>query len=685
MIKLEINNFEFFTKSSISVLEACKYVGIIIPRFCYHETLSVSGNCRMCLVELNNSPKPVASCALPVLNNMKIYSNSALVKKSRENILEILLANHPLDCPICDQAGECDLQDQIQKFGNDHSRFFINKKTIEDKNCGHKIKTIMTRCIYCTRCVRFSTEISGIEYFGTLNRGKTTEISSYLKLIFNSEIAGNVIDLCPVGALTSKSYSFTFRPWELRSFETIDSTDGLGSNIYVNFKESEISRILPKINTEINDNIISDKARFYFDSNKSQRLNAPNEILFEPSHINLFKKNLKYQEISWKKVIENIKSSLFNLKSIVFLINNELDMISIFLLKLLSNQYNKKLKIKTLNTNKALTANTHISWVKNKITDLNKNSKVCFIFSSNIRIESAILNTKLRIKLLNDDIKIFGLSYVFNTNFELNFINLNINKFLLFLEGKDFFFSKYFIKFSNPIFCFGENLNTRNLSLTNILYFVKNLNSSTIFLNIQKNCNTEASFLLGVFPVTTNDFIKAHLCFVIDLDNTFFVSKYLNKLYKYGHQSIWFNTHKSQLALKSKLIIPLISEFEEEKIFINLEEKFQSTNKIIQNTNYARSFIAFINLLLLSKNTFTYTFKYSRNIIENNVLFKNFKPIYSNSQLLQNPFILSSLLFSNYPIKSTLVDFYCSNKMTKNSLTMINCSIEFRNLYNNFF
>ena len=211
MIKIEINGIEFLVKPNISVLEACKYVGITIPRFCYHETLSVAGNCRMCLVEISNSPKPVASCALPVLSNMKIFIDTPLVKKARENVLETLLLNHPLDCPICDQGGECDLQDQTKVFGGDYSRFFFNKRTVEDKFCGPLIKTIMTRCIHCTRCVRFSSEIAGQEVMGSFNRGEETEMGTYVQKFIKTELSGNLVDICPVGALTSKPYAYRAR------------------------------------------------------------------------------------------------------------------------------------------------------------------------------------------------------------------------------------------------------------------------------------------------------------------------------------------------------------------------------------------------------------------------------------------------------------------------------------------
>lgn len=271
-INLSIDGINVQVTEGSSVLQACEVLGLEIPRFCFHERLLIAGNCRMCLVEIEKSPKPQASCAVPVMPGMKVFTNTPLVKKAREGVLEFLLLNHPLDCPICDQGGECDLQDQTKLFGGDYSRFFMSKRGVEDKECGPLIKTIMTRCIHCTRCVRFGTEVAGVDYFGTLNRGSSTEIGNYVPSLFNSEISGNVIDLCPVGALTSKPYAFKARPWELRITESIDLSDSLGSNIYLNFKETEVVRILPKNNIQINENWISDKARFSYDALKTQRL-----------------------------------------------------------------------------------------------------------------------------------------------------------------------------------------------------------------------------------------------------------------------------------------------------------------------------------------------------------------------------------------------------------------------------
>jgi NADH dehydrogenase (ubiquinone) Fe-S protein 1 len=272
MIKLFVNNIPVLVPSNTSILEACDAIGVTVPRFCYHERLNVAGNCRMCLVEIEKAPKPIASCAFPVAPNMRIYTDTPMVQKARENVLEFLLMNHPLDCPICDQGGECDLQEQTMAFGSDRSRYFYSKRGVEDKNCGPLVKTIMTRCIHCTRCVRFFQDIAGQEDFGTTLRGQDTEIGTYLGKNLTSELSGNIIDLCPVGALTSKPYAFKARPWEIRSHESIDLTDSTGSNIYVNFKESDIIRILPKNNSEINKNLISNKARFSYDSVKIQRL-----------------------------------------------------------------------------------------------------------------------------------------------------------------------------------------------------------------------------------------------------------------------------------------------------------------------------------------------------------------------------------------------------------------------------
>lgn len=279
MVEVFVDGRPVSVVAGSTVLQACGEAGVEIPRFCYHERLSVAGNCRMCLVEIEKAPKCAASCAMPVMKGMRILTNSEKTKKAREGVMEFLLVNHPLDCPICDQGGECDLQDQSIAFGSDRSRFvdmdFLGKRAVEDKNIGPLIKTIMTRCIQCTRCVRFGNEIAGVEQLGTTGRGNNLQIGTYIEQMFTSELSGNVIDICPVGALTSKPYAFAARPWELRRTESIDVLDAVGSNIVVNHRGGEVLRILPRIHEEINEEWISDKTRFAYDGLKRQRLTQP--------------------------------------------------------------------------------------------------------------------------------------------------------------------------------------------------------------------------------------------------------------------------------------------------------------------------------------------------------------------------------------------------------------------------
>lgn len=274
-IEVFVNDEPVQIPKGSSVLQACDAAGIDIPRFCYHHRLSVAGNCRMCLVEVEKSPKPVASCAMPAGPGMKIKTDTPLVKRAREGVMEFLLINHPLDCPICDQGGECDLQDQAMVFGSDRSRFVETKRVTDDKNLGPLVKTVMTRCIHCTRCVRFSKEIAGVADMGVTGRGNASEIGTYVEKLLVSELSGNVIDLCPVGALTSKPASFTARSWELKSTESIDVSDALGANIKVDSRGVEVMRITPRLNEAVNEEWISDKARFQCDALKRQRLDRP--------------------------------------------------------------------------------------------------------------------------------------------------------------------------------------------------------------------------------------------------------------------------------------------------------------------------------------------------------------------------------------------------------------------------
>ena len=275
MPKLTIDGIEIEVEPGTSVLQACEQLGIEIPRFCFHDRLSVPANCRMCLVEMERSPKPIASCAMPCNDGMVISTNSEMVHKARKGVMEFLLINHPLDCPICDQGGECDLQDQAMAYGFDRSRFQENKRAVKEKYLGPLIKTFMTRCIHCTRCIRFADEIAGVPELGATGRGEHMEIGTYIETAIHSELSGNMIDICPVGALTSKPYAFAARPWELKKTESIDVLDAVGSNIRVDSRGDEVMRVLPRLHEEVNEEWISDRTRFAYDGLRRQRLDRP--------------------------------------------------------------------------------------------------------------------------------------------------------------------------------------------------------------------------------------------------------------------------------------------------------------------------------------------------------------------------------------------------------------------------
>ncbi|MGE0754947.1 MAG: NADH-quinone oxidoreductase subunit NuoG [Alphaproteobacteria bacterium] len=276
MPKLTIDGQEIEVAPGTVLIQACEQLGIEIPRFCYHERLQIAGNCRMCLVEVApGPPKPQASCALPCADGMVVKTNSPMVKKAREGVMEFLLVNHPLDCPICDQGGECDLQDQAMFYGTGTSRYHEHKRSVEDKYMGPLIKTHMTRCIHCTRCIRFATQVAGVPELGAFGRGEHMEVGTYVEQALTSELSGNMIDICPVGALTSKPYAFAARPWELKKTESIDVMDAVGSNIRVDSRGKSVLRILPRINENINEEWISDKTRFACDGLRAQRLDRP--------------------------------------------------------------------------------------------------------------------------------------------------------------------------------------------------------------------------------------------------------------------------------------------------------------------------------------------------------------------------------------------------------------------------
>nr|YP_007890726.1 NADH dehydrogenase subunit 11 [Jakoba libera]AGH24220.1 NADH dehydrogenase subunit 11 [Jakoba libera] len=456
MIQVFIDNQSVKVEKGSTVFQACTKAGVEIPRFCYHERLSIAGNCRMCLVEVEKSPKPVASCAMPVMEGMKIKTNTALVKKAREGVLEFLLINHPLDCPICDQGGECDLQDLTMVYGADTSRFSESKRSVKDKELGPLVKTVMTRCIHCTRCVRFATEIAGVQDLGTVGRGKETEISTYLKKIFDSELSGNVIDLCPVGALTSKPYAFHSRSWEIKSTETIDLSDSLGSNIKVDVRGSSILRILPRLNESINEEWISDKTRFSYDGLQHQRLYHP-----------MIRKNGYLEKVSWQEALQEVlhKLSLYAKESTVAVLGSQVDVESAVVTK----EFLTKLGIHQLYFEKHWNAVTGIL-SSNQLNDhstknylLNQSIPgleevdTCLLVGVNPRFEATLVNTRLRKRYLQGNFQMACIGPELNLTYPVKHLGNDINLLLQICEGRHPF-SKFLAKTKKSIVILGNHL-----------------------------------------------------------------------------------------------------------------------------------------------------------------------------------------------------------------------------------
>jgi NADH-quinone oxidoreductase chain G len=672
MISIRVNNLTVQINAGTSILEACKTIGVTIPRFCYHETLSIAGNCRMCLVEIEGMDKPVASCLTEVSENLIVYTDSVFVKKARENVVEALLLNHPLDCPICDQAGECDLQDQTKSFGSNYSKFFSNKRGVEDKNCGPLIKTIMTRCIHCTRCVRFGAEVAGIDYLGTFNRGTSTEIGSYVSNFFDSEISGNVIDLCPVGALTSKPFAYRARPWELRVSETIDTTDSTGANIYVNFKGTEIFRVLPKNNKNVNDQLISDKARFSYDSSDNNRLR----------HIFEFKKHLnKYRSINWTKFFKQLDNDKIANEA-NFIINEDIGFNNINLLNQIERSQ-KKIKLSTLRTNKENT-NLYLWGLNDKINTIDTSDSLGLIFSLNPKVECSVINARIRTRMQNSLLSMVSLNQYFSANIKVQFMNLNLVKSLRIFEGKYIKNSKNFIAAESPLILISDFFNKRNLTLLSLTCYLKKSFETVKILKINESVNTESLqyFNIKNFFKKNIDKISNTLC--VNLDDTYSIRK---NLFNNKNDLYWFNSHSSKLEKQTKIVVPILSEFEDERIFLNLEQRPQKTNKTFSSYFDARS----LNSILISafenfkmKNKINNHWNFLNEIVENYWLFDEINKIYGTLNYKTINFLKNIEQLSKYPTKSNLEDFYCSNKATRNSINMLQCSQQIRTIRTNF-
>ena len=447
MLKVKVNDIDLEVEEGLTVLQACEQAGAEIPRFCYHEKLSIAGNCRMCLVEIEKSPKPVASCAMPVTNGMNIKTNTEFVEKARKGVMEFLLANHPLDCPVCDQGGECDLQDQSMFYGVDKSRYKENKRSVPEKYMGPLIKTQMTRCIHCTRCIRFATEVAGVPELGAIGRGEDMQISTYLEKSMESELSANVIDLCPVGALTSKPYVFEARPWELKKTESIDVMDAVGSNIRIDTYGWEVKRVLPRVNEDINGEWISDKTRYSCDGLKNQRLDTP-----------YIKEDNKFKKSSWDEAYNKIAEKIKNTSSdkIAGFIGDLTNMETSYIAKEFFNQIIKSNNLESRDDTYYVDINNRKNYIFNSRLNGIDESDLIVLIGTNPRYEATILNSRIRNAFLKNKCEIYSFGNSGDLTYDYEIIENNTSKLKEILDGTSSI-TKKIENSKKPIFIFGQS------------------------------------------------------------------------------------------------------------------------------------------------------------------------------------------------------------------------------------
>ena len=666
MLKLKINEIDIEVEEGLTVLQACEKAGVEIPRFCYHEKLSIAGNCRMCLVEMEKSPKPIASCAMPAAEGMNIKTNTEFVEKARKGVMEFLLANHPLDCPVCDQGGECDLQDQSMFYGVDKSRYQENKRKVSEKNMGPLIKTQMTRCIHCTRCVRFATEVAGVPEIGAIGRGEDMQITTYLEQSMQSELSANVVDLCPVGALTSKPYVFEARPWELKKTESIDVMDAIGSNIRIDTYGWEVKRILPRINEDINEEWISDKTRHACDGLSNQRLDVP-----------YIKYNGKFEKASWNEVFNIIKSKFKNTDKdkICGMSGDLINMETLYIFKEFFN--------KTLGSNNVESRNDHTYFNPKKRENYLFNSTIngieeadlIFLVGSNPRYEATILNARIRKAYIQNKTKIVSLNDIGDLTYPYESLNGDIENIKKIIEDNHEM-SNLIKDAKKPLIIFGQS----TLKSTSARYIVESLKSFLKTNNkisdgwnalntISENASTVGSFDLGLYKTEdgSNEVLK-------DLENHKFEIVYLLgvdklKFEKKDEFIIYQGSHGDKGAEIADIILPGAAYTEQDGYFTNLEGKLQKAYKASYPPEEAKEDWLIINELAETMNH-RKLFN-DKDELDSSLL--NQINLYIEKDNSTKSSDIDNLKFDQEILKITNDDYYYSNVIARASKTMFEC------------
>ena len=664
MPTITIDNKKVEFENGMTVMQACELAGSEIPRFCYHEKLSIAGNCRMCLVEMEKGPpKPIASCAMPAGDGMVIKTDSEMVKKARKGVMEFLLINHPLDCPICDQGGECDLQDQALHYGFDKSRYEENKRAVKNKHMGPLVSTIMTRCIHCTRCVRFSTEVAGVDDLGLLGRGENAEITTYLEKTIDSELSGNVIDLCPVGALTSKPYVFEARPWELKKTETIDVMDAVGSNIRVDTYDWEVKRVLPIINEDINEEWISDKTRYACDGLLNQRLDTP-----------YIKYNNKFEKASWDEVYKIIKSKIKDTDKdkIAGFVGDLTNMETSFIFKEFFDRTIDTNKYESRSSKSFIDNSVRENYLFNSTINGIEEADLIILVGTNPRFEATMVNARIRKAYLNNNIRIISLNDVGDLTYPYKFLDGKTQTIKDITENKNEI-SKNIIDSKKPMIILGESfLNTKSAnylfySFKNFLLKNNKFSDDWNPINVlSTDAATVGSYDLDIIN-KDEDLIKElnenkfELIYLLGQDNLDFNKK--------NEFVIYQGSHGDRGAEIADIILPGAAYTEQSAHFTNLEGKIQKAFKASYPPGEAKEDWQIINELAEMMNN-RKLFNDKDELVSSMFNFLNLKKEKQKSSSIKE---INQINFENEDLKIDSKNYYFSNVIARSSKTMLDC------------
>ena len=674
---ITINHKEIEFENGMTVMQACELVGIEIPRFCYHDKLSIAGNCRMCLVEMEKSPKPIASCAMPAAEGMKILTNTKNVENARKGVMEFLLINHPLDCPICDQGGECDLQDQALHYGFDKSRYEENKRAVKNKHLGPLVSTIMTRCIHCTRCVRFSTEVAGVDDLGLLGRGESAEITTYLEKTIKSELSGNVIDLCPVGALTSKPYAFKARPWELNKTESIDVFDAMGSSIRIDTLGKKTLRVLPRMNEEINEEWISDKSRFAIDGLSKQRIDIPYLL-----------KDGKLVIAEWDEVLVNITQEISKRgkENTLALSGKFTDIETLFSAKyflqsLGSNYFDCRYD------NVQFIENQRASYLFNSSIQEIDNADAILLIGTNPRWEACVLNARIRKAYINNDCKIGLIGKKLDLTYKYEHLSDSIEHINDLLNNNSPFSEvlknskKSLIIIGNSAINYRDGKEVLNVcSEIAKKYNVANNNFNGFNIlqqDISKVGAVDIGFYNHDFAQNFDQNIKNHInkfnpvVFLLSSDE-------INHSILEGAFIVYLGHHGDDLAQLADIVLPSPAYTEKSSTYMNMEGRVLQTTRCYHPLGVSKEEWKIFRAL---SNNFSQKLKFN-NLSELRNEISNLFPVFKEINNLPSSSKLdfgSSTKIENRVLEYNIKNFYMTDVISRASITMANCSREILN------